>query len=68
MNAKEKMKEIVRVRGWHGITNDKPAQRAAAVDKALILSGKLSYEKCCEWLERLGYVKIQDEQWQKNKQ
>lgn len=63
MNAKEIMKIVVKRRGWHNIKDDKPAQRAAAVDKSLILSGKLSYEKCCEWLERLGYYKIQDESW-----
>ena len=63
MNAKEQFREVVKKRGWHGITADKAAQRAAAMDKTLALAGKLSYEKSAEWLRKLGYVLVQEESW-----
>lgn len=62
------MKQIVQQRNWHQKTNDQAAQRAAAQDKLLILQGKMSYEKCVDWLERLGYAKVREEKWEKKKE
>lgn len=66
MNAKEQFAKVVRLRNWHGIKNDTKAQRAAGVDKHLATSGRLSYEKCAEWLHKLGYKQTQDEIWEKD--
>lgn len=63
LNAKELLLELMKQRNWHGIAGDKPAQRAAGEDKRLLTQGRLSYEKCVEWLEKLGWKKIQEETW-----
>lgn len=65
-NAIDLLSELVKERNWHRIKNDKPAQRAAAMDKLLLQQGRLSYEKCCQWLERLGYKKVEEEVWSQN--
>lgn len=62
-NAKVLLKQIVKKRAWHQITGDKPGQKAAGRDKELVLAGKLSYEKCCQWLLKLGYKKVSEETW-----
>ena len=64
MNAKEKFREVVQQRMWHGSSELADQQRFAPV-KTLAMRGKLSYEKSREWLERLGYVCVQEEVWEK---
>jgi hypothetical protein len=61
MNAKDKLKEVMSHRNWHGGKFGCP--RTAAVYKSLHLKGRLSYEKSCEMLTTLGYVKLQEEYW-----
>lgn len=63
MNAKDQFKLVTQKRGWHGISGDVKAQNAANYDKHLAASGRLSYEKCVQWLERLGYTKLTEEEW-----
>lgn len=65
MNAIEKLKQVTQHRSWHGITNDKLAQKMAAKDKVLLFNGKMSYEKASKWLEQLGYKKVSEEIWEK---
>lgn len=62
-NATDLLRELMQQRNWHGLT-DKPSQKKAAMDKTLAMQGRLSYEKSCQWLVRLGYKKIKEETWQ----
>ena len=58
--AKELLKDLMNERGWHGIENDRTAQRKAGRDKELLLLGRLSAEKCEQWLNKLGYRKVKE--------
>lgn len=65
INAVDLLKQVMEKREWHqGLIE----RRKAATYKILIHRSKLSYEKCCEILMLLGYVKIKEEVWKiKNK-
>lgn len=60
LNAIDFLSHIMQQRCWYG---DKIERRKAAVYKGLNKSGRLSYEKCCEILQHLGYNKIKEEVW-----
>jgi len=61
MNAKDKLKELMSHRNWHG--GKFGSSKTAAVYKSLHLKSRLSYEKSCEMLITLGYVKKSEEVW-----
>lgn len=61
MNAKDKLKEVMSHRNWHG--GKLGSKNKAAVYKSLHLKSRLSYEKSCELLTTLGYVKQSEEVW-----
>lgn len=57
--AKELLKDLMKQRGWHKETDAILAARARR-DKALLIEGRLSAEKCEQWLNKLGYRKIKE--------
>lgn len=63
LNAKDLLLELMQADGWHGIVGDRNAQIQAGTDKKRLQQGKLSYDKCVEWLKKLGWKKVQEETW-----
>lgn len=61
-NAVEALRLIMMERNWH--QRKYPARKAGGY-KDLLKKGKLSYEKCREILQLLGYRKIGEETWEK---
>lgn len=58
------LKIIVQQKGWHG---NLFASNVAAVYRRLILDDKISYEKSCEILSKLGYKEVRKPLWAKEK-
>ena len=61
MNAIEQLTIITKSRNWHQGKLG-PAKKAAQL-KTNLGRGKVSYKKCCNILNQLGYVQTRTEQW-----
>jgi hypothetical protein len=61
-NALDILADVMQHRNWYGSAYDR---RTAATYKSLLNQGRLSYEKASEILNKIGWLKVEEETWQR---